>query len=87
MELWKVIVMKADLVHPFDKAVYLKERGIFDVGHGSVDWLWATTRSSITNNIALNLSGGEAEAWWDKARLMSGSPFSADLHCGPFLKP
>lgn len=70
--------------YPADKSLYVRARGIFDIGPlNDMDWYSSFERSSMVfslydigwNTPRTGTTFSEGPCWWDQARLNAGSPF------------
>lgn len=72
--------------YPHNRSVYLNQRGMFDVGEsGQIDWEYSFERVDVVHGL-LSMDddtflvlgtnwGAEWPCWWDRVRLVVGSPF------------
>ena len=68
--------------YPHDKSVYLSQRGMFEGGENEfIDWHTYFERSPIVGGLLpmsdeiFGYQGTELPNWWDRVRLIVGSPF------------
>lgn len=89
----------AETLYPTDKHMYMRERGIFDLGtYHDMDWFTFFERSSMVvsllrdgdgplDNAGLVLIPSEYPCWWDHTRLRTGSPFSSEFPMAHLVDP
>lgn len=70
--------------YPPDLTSYMRTRGMFDLGHSTLDWFTAFERDAMVENILRSgpkkkarLKGTAACRWWNTFRISAGSPFSS----------
>ena len=87
MDLVDLIKGTADADYPPDKSMYLQVRGVFDGGQTErVEWCSYYERAPIVfrllpyNDRVFAVNKTELPSWWDRVRLVSGSPFAEVSH-------